>query len=189
MLSSRRRFNFAMLAAAVLSTGACAPFEPSPRLQAEQLVDQAVATVERFQNVESLKKFAAFLPDAQAVAIFPRIIKAGFFVGGEAGNGLLMARSATKGWSAPVFYTLGAGSFGIQFGAQDTEVILILRSRGALNAVLKDQAKFGADAGFTVGLYGVGAEASTTTNLGADVIAFANSRLGGYLGASFEGAV
>lgn len=184
-----RRKLFGLLIAVVLPLAGCASFEATPQLQAEQLVDQAVATVERFQSIESLRKFSAFLPDAQAVAIFPRIIKAGFFVGGEAGNGLLMARTPGKGWSAPAFYTLGAGSFGLQIGAQDTEVILILRSKGALNAVLKDQAKFGGDAGITVGIYGVGAEASTTTNLGADVLAFANSRIGAFIGASVEGAV
>ncbi len=184
----RRRF-LALAAAVLFGLSGCANFEPTPQLKADHLIDQAVATVERFQTIEGLKKFASFLPDAYAVAIFPRIIKAGFFIGGEGGNGVLMARMPGKGWSAPAFYTLGAGSFGLQFGAQDTEVILILRSKGALDAVLKDQAKFGADAGVTVGIYGVGMEASTTTNFGADVLAFANSRLGGFLGASFEGGV
>ena len=136
-----------------------------------------------------LHKFVQFIPDAKAVMIFPSVIKAGLFFGGEAGNGLLMARTADGGWSAPAFYTMGAGSFGLQIGAQDTEIILIIRNQGALAAVLKDQAKIGADAGVTAGIYGVGAEASTTTNLGVDVLAFANSKLGGYIGASVEGAI
>ena len=55
---------------------------------------------------------------------------------------------------------MGTGSFGLQIGAQDTEMILVIRNQGAVDAVLKDQAKFGADAGFTAGIYGVGAEAS-----------------------------
>ena len=84
---------------------------------------------------------------------------------------------------------MGAGSFGLQFGAQDTEIILVIRNQGALEAILKDQAKFGADAGVTAGVYGIGAEASTTTNMGVDVLAFANAKIGGYVGASVEGAV
>ncbi len=186
---ARRRFLAAALGALVLGgVSGCTQLEESPTLKADHLVDAAVATVERFQTLEGLQKFSRHMPGAVAVAIFPSVIKAGFFVGGEAGNGLLMARTA-NGWSAPAFYTLGAGSFGVQFGAQDTEIILVIRNQGALDAVLKDQAKIGADAGLTAGIYGIGAEASTTTNMGADVLAFANSKVGAFAGASIEGAV
>ena len=189
-MNTRRRFlglSFAVLA--LNGLGGCAQMESSPALKGDHLVDSAVATVERFKTIEGLHKFVQFIPDAKAVMIFPSVIKAGLFFGGEAGNGLLMARTGNGGWSAPAFYTMGAGSFGLQIGAQDTEIILIIRNQGALAAVLKDQAKIGADAGVTAGIYGVGAEASTTTNLGVDVLAFANSKLGGYIGASVEGAI
>jgi SH3 domain-containing YSC84-like protein 1 len=187
--NTRRRFLSVSLAALMFGgLAGCAEYEESPTLKAEHLVDSAVATVERFQTLQGLQRFAKFLPDSVAIAIFPSVIKAGFFVGGEAGNGLLMVRTGS-GWSAPAFYTMGAGSFGLQFGAQDTEIILVIRNQGALDAILKDQAKIGADAGITAGFYGLGAEASTTTNMGADVLAFANSKIGGYVGASVEGAV
>lgn len=187
---SRRRFLTATAACAVLTgLAGCTQLDESPVLKAEHLVDASVATVERFQTLEGLQNFSKYLPDSVAIAIFPSVIKAGFFIGGEAGNGLMMVRTGPGRWSAPAFYTLGAGSFGIQIGAQDTEIILVIRNQGALDAVLKDQAKIGADAGVTAGIYGVGAEASTTTNLGADVLAFANAKVGGYVGASVEGAV
>lgn len=186
---TRRRFLAASATALMLSgLGGCANFEETPVLKAEHLVDASLATVERFHTIEGLDNFSKYLPDAVAVAIFPSVIKAGFFVGGEGGSGLLMARTQ-NGWSAPAFYTMGAGSFGLQIGAQDTEIILIIRNKGAFEAILKDQAKIGADAGVTAGIYGVGAEASTTTNAGLDILAFANSKVGGYIGASVEGAV
>ncbi len=187
---SRRRFLSATAGALALGLLAgCTDFEESPVLKAEHLVDSAVATVERFQTIQGLQRFSKYLPDSVAIAIFPNVIKAGFFVGGEGGNGLLMVKTPGGGWSAPAFYTLGAGSFGIQFGAQSTEIILVIRNQGALDAILKDQAKIGADAGVTAGFYGLGAEASTTTNLGVDVLAFANSKVGAFAGASVEGAV
>ena len=189
-MTNRRRFlSIALALSVVAGLGGCETMEESPTLKASHLIDASVATVERFRTIEGLQKFASFLPDAKAVAIFPSVIKAGFFIGGEGGNGVLMARTAAGGWSAPAFYTLGAGSFGLQFGAQDTEIILIIRNQGALDAILKDQAKIGADAGITAGIYGIGAEASTTTNLRVDVLAFANSKVGGYIGVSVEGAV
>ena len=116
------------------------------------------------------------------------MIKAGFIGAGEAGNGVLLVRRGDGTWSDPAFYTLGAASFGLQIGVQGTEVVLILRSAKAIEAVLKHQAKFGADAGLTVGLMGGGMEASTTTNLGADVLAFAHSIAGVFGGVSLEGA-
>jgi lipid-binding SYLF domain-containing protein len=76
----------------------------------------------------------------------------------------------------------------LQIGVQDTEIIMVLRSPKALNAVLKHQAKFGADAGIAIGMVGVGAEVATTTNVGADIVAFANSKIGAYAGMTFEGA-
>lgn len=189
-MTNRRRFmSYAAAAGIVAGLVGCAEMEESPLLKASHLVDSSIQTVERFQTIEGLQRFNEFLPKAYAVAVFPRVIKAGFFVGGEAGNGVLLARIAGGDWSAPAFYTLAAGSFGLQIGAQDTEVILVIRSKGALDAILSDQAKFGADAGITAGVYGVGAEVSSTTNLGVDVLAFANSRVGGFIGASVEGAV
>ena len=167
----------------------CREFDVAPTLKADHLVDRAVATVERFQTLESMQRFSEYMPGAVAVAVFPSVIKAGFFIGGEGGNGLLTVKRPDGTWSAPAFYTMGAGSFGLQFGAQDTEIILVIRNQGALEAILKDQAKIGADAGVTAGVYGIGAEASTTTNMGVDVLAFANAKVGGYVGASVEGAV
>lgn len=189
-MTTRRQFMSCAVAIGMLAgLGGCTQMEESPLLKASHLVDSSVQTVERFKTIEGLQRFNEFLPNAYAIAIFPRVIKAGFLVGGEAGNGVLMARQAGGDWSEPAFYTLAAGSFGLQIGAQDTEVILVIRSKGALDAVLNDQAKFGADAGITAGVYGVGAEVSSTTNLGVDILAFANSRVGGFIGASLEGAV
>ena len=103
--------------------------------------------------------------------------------------GVLIARDPAGRWGQPAFYTLGAASFGLQFGVQDTETVLVIRNDGALQSILKDQGKFGADLGITVGLYGTGMEASTTTNLRLDVLAFTNSKVGAFAGASLEGAV
>lgn len=189
-MNARRRF-LSLTVAVLVMTGlvGCREFEVAPTLKADHLVDRAVATVERFQTLESMQRFAEYMPSAVAVAVFPSVIKAGFFIGGEGGNGVLTVKRPDGTWSAPAFYTMGAGSFGLQFGAQDTEIVLVIRNQGALDAILKDQAKIGADAGVTAGVYGIGAEASTTTNLGVDVLAFANAKIGGYVGASVEGAV
>jgi len=174
-----------------LASTACSTstWDQPKSVTAEQLLGTAISTVNRFRAHPDLKKFTGELDNAAAVVILPTVIKAGFLGGGEAGNGVMLKHNADGSWGYPAYYTLGAVSFGLQFGIQDTAIVLILRNEGALQSVLKNQGKLGADTGATVGVEGVGMEASTTTNLGADIVAFAASNVGGYLGASIEGAV
>ena len=167
----------------------CADFRHAPPTVADNLVTHAADTVERFKTLPQMADFKGEIATANAIVVLPTVFKAGYFFGAEGGNGVLVVRGADGVWSHPAFYTLGGASFGLQIGLQDTEIVLVLRSAKALNAILDHQAKLGADAGITVGVVGMGIEASTTTALGPDVLAFANSILGLYGGASLEGAV
>ena len=167
----------------------CADFRQAPPTVADNLVTNAADTVERFKTLPQMTGFKGEIATAKAIVILPSVFKAGYFVGGEGGNGVLVVRGAEGVWSHPAFYTLAGASFGVQIGLQDTEIIRVLRSDKALKAILEHQVKLGADAGITVGVVGMGLEASTTTALGPDVLAFANSILGLYGGASLEGAV
>ena len=72
---------------------------------------------------------AACCTAPRAMLIAPRIFKAGFFVGGEGGQAVLMTRGA-HGWSDPAFYTVGSASFGLQIGAQESEMIMFVMSDG-----------------------------------------------------------
>lgn len=174
--------------AGVFGLGACQEIRETPAEGTDRLIGWSTITVENFSRLPELKEFVKFLPDAHAVLILPAVVKAGFFFGAEAGSGVLIARQTGGGWGYPAFYTLAAGSFGFQFGLQDTETILIIRNAGALRSIIRNQGKFGADLGITAGFYGAGVEASTTTNLGADVLAFTNAKVGAFAGVSLEGA-
>ncbi len=168
---------------------ACAEMHRDKRSTATDLVNQATETVQRFKGMPDLKRFAEYMPTARGIVVLPSVIKGGFLLGGEGGNGVLLAKTGDGSWSQPAFYVLGAASVGLQMGLQDTEIILVLRSDDAVSAILDHQGKLGADAGVTVGTIGQGAEISTTTNIGVDVLAFANSKIGLFGGAALEGAV
>ena len=174
---------------AAVGLSSCADFRHAPPTVADNLVTHAADTVERFKTLPQMADFKGEIATAKAIVVLPSVFKAGYFIGGEGGNGVLVVRGAGGVWSHPAFYTLAGASFGLQIGLQDTEIVLVLRSAKALKAVLDHQAKLGADAGITVGVVGMGVEASTTAALGPDVLAFANSILGLYGGASLEGAV
>jgi len=175
------------IAAAALAS--CADMRREPVDIARNVVSQATDTVNRFSSMPDLKGFAEYMPAARGIVVLPNVIKGGLMFGGEGGNGVLLVRRANGSWSQPAFYILGAASFGIQAGLQNTEIILLLQSDKAIDAVIDHQGKLGADAGITVGMIGAGAEVSTTTNIGLDVLAFANAKVGLFGGASLEGAV
>jgi lipid-binding SYLF domain-containing protein len=167
----------------------CAEMSRDKNSTAVDLVNQATETVQRFKGMPDLKTFAEYMPTARGIVVLPSVIKGGFMLGGEGGNGVLLVKRDDGSWSPPAFYILGAASLGVQMGLQDTEIILVLRSNEAVSAILDHQGKFGADAGLTIGTIGQGAEVSTTTNIGLDVLAFANAKIGFFGGAALEGAV
>lgn len=173
---------------AVLGLWGCA--QTPLAIEAETLLERARTTVEAFKQYREkpMAYFRAMLEDAQGVAVFPGVVKAGFIIAAEAGNGVLLARDASGGWGYPAFYTLGAGSFGFQVGGQVSEIVLIFRNRGAVESIIEHQGKLGADLEVTVGTFGAGVEGSTTTNLGADIMVFSKSA-GLFGGVSLEGGV
>ncbi len=88
-------------------------------------MDHAVGTLQDLRRDKEFGNARELLRTARAVLIAPRIFKAGFFVGGEGGTALLMVRGA-HGWSDPAFYTVASASFGLQIGAQESEMILFI---------------------------------------------------------------
>jgi len=178
----------APLFAAVLLTGCATASTPKVDI-ARELIGDAIETLYQFRTHKDLRVHAKYLKDAAAVVIMPDVVKAGWLFAAEGGNGVLLKRLPEGGWSDPSFHTLAAASFGLQIGVQDTSVVLIIRTEKALNAVLKHQGKIGADIGATAAYVGAGMEAATTSNLGADILAFATPVLGAYIGGSLEGSV
>jgi len=157
--------------------------------EASALVDAARWTIESFKTgrKDSDQAFRSNLKTAQGVAIFPNVTKAAFIIGIEGGSGVLLARGEDGTWSYPAFYTLGGPSFGLQAGGASSEVVLILRSRGAVDAVLNNQGKVGGDMQMILGEFGAGVEAATTTNVGADIVGFSRGQ-GILFGVSLEGS-
>jgi lipid-binding SYLF domain-containing protein len=98
-----------------------------------------------------------------------------------------MVRGA-HGFSDPAFYTIASASFGLQIGAQESEMILFVMSDRALNALMRDHFKIGADAGIAVATLGSEVGGATTANAGADMIVWASSS-GAYAGISLNGSV
>lgn len=157
--------------------------------EAGSLTDASRWAVERLKNQDDdmARLFRENLRTARGIAIFPAVTKGAFIVGVQGGSGVVLGRGADGTWSYPAFYNLAAGSFGLQAGFQSADVILVLRSERAVEAVIRNQGKFGGDLQFAIGEIGGGISASTTTALGADIVGFSNVS-GLFAGMSIEGA-
>lgn len=179
-----RRFMLTATAAAI-----ALPARADDVMDARHVLDEATITVERVREQQkSRDDMETFLRRAKGVLVVPAYYKAGFILGGGYGDGVLMQRQGTAGFGDPAFYRMTAGSIGLQAGMQSAEIVFMILTDKGLEAVLNDEFKFGANVGISVGSVGAGAEASTTTNVGKDIVAYsANSGL--FAGGALEGAV
>lgn len=127
------------------------------------------------------------LDKAEAVAIFPGVVKAAFIIGGKGGQGII-ARRVRGGWSEPVFFNLGGGSIGAQIGASKTDYIFLIMNQEGLKGLLEDKFELGGEAGVAAGPVGREAAASTNPTLDAGILSYSRSK-GAYIGAAIKGAV
>ena len=150
----------------------------------------AGAAAETFTEIMNVKDKAIpkeMLDAAEAIAVFPGVIKAAFLVGGRGGQGVI-SRRVKGGWSAPAFFNLSGGSFGPQIGAQKTDYVLLIMNQSGLDGLLKDKFELGGEASIAAGPVGREAAASTNPRLDAGILSYSRSK-GAFIGAALKGAV
>ena len=140
-----------------------------------QSIDAAVnATLSRlYSNVPGSRELVA---KSRGVLVFPSVIQAGFFVGGQTGNGALRVGGATAG-----YYNTSSLSVGLQAGAQSKAVIFLFMTQDALDTFRSSEGwAAGADASVAVVKIGAnGAVDTTTATSPVDVFVLTNAGLMG----------
>lgn len=170
----------------LLTTAVSAPVFAGNSVEAQALVDKARGTFDIFVADQGMTWLHEHLKEAKGVLIIPQMLKAGFILGASGGSGVLLVRDdGTKMWSEPAFYNIGSVSLGLQIGASAAEVVMLLMTQKAVDALLTTRIKLGGDVSAAIGPVGAGAAAKGIT---ADIIAFAKVK-GAYIGLSVEGAV
>ena len=163
-----------------------------PKSDAEGYVNDSLKTLNNFINDPDMGWFRNHVKKAKGILIIPRLLKAGFLVGGSGGNGVLLKHdskashwsySAIDQWSYPAFYSMGSVSVGFQIGGEAAEVVLLIMSDKGMDAFFAAKAQLGADMSVAAGPVGAGAKVAT-----ADVFQFARSK-GIYAGLNLEGSV
>lgn len=154
------------------------------------LVEDARATLWELLREDGYAGLPGLLERARGVLIVPQLFKVGFIIGGEAGRGVLLARDLSAGsWSNPAFFDVGSASLGLQIGASETQLVLVVMTDRGLESLLADRINVGADASIAAGPVGAAAKAATTsTELDADIYAYGTSE-GLFAGIALEGGM
>lgn len=150
-------------------------------------IENATAVLEEIMSAPDSAISQSFLKDAEAIAIIPNTIKAGFIFGGHRGKGIVSARNDQGKWSQPAFLTLTGGSFGLQIGGQAIDLVLVVLNRQGLENLLQNEFKIGGDASAVIGPVGRDIEATTDLYLRAEILSYSRTR-GLFAGVTLKGS-
>jgi lipid-binding SYLF domain-containing protein len=124
---------------------------------------------------------------AKCVVVVPSLVRAGLFVGGRHGNGLVSCR-VQSGWSPPAFLSVTGGSAGFQIGVESSDLVMLVMSDRGMTQLFRTSFALGADASAAAGPVGEAAQAGTDASMTAEILSYARSR-GLFAGAELSGAV
>jgi lipid-binding SYLF domain-containing protein len=120
--------------------------------------------------------------------VIPNLKKAGFIVGAKYGKGFAACRkTGDRGWTGPAAVRIEGGSFGLQIGASETDVILIVKNKVGVEKLLQDKFTLGAGAEATAGPVGRDLSAQTDLQMRAEMLSYSRSR-GVFAGLTLTGA-
>ncbi|HZG52736.1 MAG TPA: lipid-binding SYLF domain-containing protein [Pyrinomonadaceae bacterium] len=181
---------FCVLASAAASDAPAQAGKKELKAQ-EEAREQANKAAKVFRQIMSTPERAIpreLIDKAEAVAVFPDVIKAGFLlVGGRGGRGVI-SRRIPGGWSAPAFFNLGGGSIGPQLGASSTDFVLLFMNEDAVKGLLDDKFEIGGEGSIAAGPVGRAASASTDLQLRAAILSYSRSK-GLFAGLELKGVV
>ena len=189
--NSVRAFSFALLSICLCAAIAGAQTGRDRNTKkAREAAEQSAKAARVFDQIMGTREKSIprdLLDRAEAVAVFPGVLKGGFIVGGRGGSGVISRRVA-NGWSAPAFFDLGGGSIGLQIGVASTDYILLFMNERAVDSLLSDKFEIGGEGSAAAGPVGRSASASTDVKLNAQILSYSRSK-GAFAGLELKGVV
>jgi len=126
------------------------------------------------------------LEHARCVAVVPHMIKGGFIFGAQNGRGVATCRTA-NGWSAPAFFSITGGSWGLQIGVEGVDLVMIIQNEKGMQQLLASKFQLGADASVAAGPVGRHASAETNWKLETEILTYSRTK-GAFAGLTLNGA-
>ena len=123
---------------------------------------------------------------AKCIAVVPHLIKGGFVFGAEGGRGVATCRTP-EGWSAPAFFSITGGNWGLQIGVEGIDLVMVIQSDRGMQHLLTSKFQIGADASVAAGPIGRHASADTDWKLNAEILTYSRAK-GIFAGITLNGA-
>jgi len=128
------------------------------------------------------------LDKAYCVVVVPGMKKGAFIVGAKYGKGFLSCRKkGGTGWTGPGSVRVEGGSFGLQIGGSETDVIMLVMNERGAQRLLSSKFTLGGDASVAAGPVGRTATAQTDAYMTAEILSWSRSR-GVFAGIALNGA-
>jgi SH3 domain-containing YSC84-like protein 1 len=127
------------------------------------------------------------LSNAKCIVVVPDLIKGGFVFGGKHGRGVATCRTA-EGWSAPAFVSVGGGSWGLQIGVEDVDLVMLVMNDQGLQHLLSSKFQLSGEGSVAAGPVGRHASAGTDWKMNTEMLTYSRSK-GVFAGLTLEGAV
>ncbi len=148
----------------------------------QKRIDNAASVVRDMTNIP-----ADIWQRANCVVVIPSVKKAAFMFGGEYGKGVGSCRTA-NGWTAPAFFELEKGSWGLQIGGETIDLVLLVMNQSGIEHLLQDKVALGANGSLAAGPVGRNASAETDAMLHAEMLSYSRSQ-GAFAGIDLSGGV
>jgi SH3 domain-containing YSC84-like protein 1 len=181
-----KKFSVLIIIFAIVTT-AFAADQDAKQSKAQDRVQAAADVLNEIQSAPDQGIPEEVLGSAECVAVVPSMLKGGFIVGARYGRGLASCRTP-KGWSAPAFFSVAGGSFGLQIGGQAVDLVMLVMNDDGMHKLLHSKFKLGADASVAAGPVGRHAGADTDWKMRAQILSYSRAR-GIFAGLELNGAV
>ena len=177
MKQARVKIFFVMCVVAIIGIFSISSYAAT----ANEINASVKTSLDRF--VKEVKGAQEFLNAAKGVLIIPKVMQGGLVVGAEYGEGALRIGGKTVD-----YYSITAGSFGYQIGAQEKDIIIVFMNDKVLEKFRTSKNwQAGVDAKVTVANIGAD-ESLNTTKFKQPVVGFVFSQKGLMAGATIEGS-
>lgn len=149
--------------------------------EAQTTFEEIMATPEKGIPRDLLSK-------AHCVVIVPSVKRAGFIVGGQYGKGVATCRQpGGKGWTGVSTVKVEGGSFGLQIGGGETDIVMMVMNESGAKKLMKTEFTLGGEGAVMAGPVGRAASAETDAALRAEILSYSRSR-GLFAGIALKGS-
>jgi lipid-binding SYLF domain-containing protein len=154
----------------------------------DEIINHSIEALHDLSKIPERDVFFYLLEKAEAIAIFPKVVRLGLGLGAQYGDGLVYRKEFNKNnWYGPAFYKIYGVSFGPQVGIQSTSLILLIMNQDGMEIFYNDGLTLGGNVSVTAGPIGRSFSAEVDLNLDSSIYSYSQSR-GLYIGLSVQGA-